>query len=312
MKQPAATVGIRVTGPKRRSAREAQCRSCRKIGHYDKCCRSRSSEDTTPDSYEPQPCKIQACISADNTTSSDTPTPVCVHVKYGKTTSRLHMLPDTGVDVTIIGEKHMSTLQLSRSSLQPLPSNIVLTADGSEISPALGYFQATLQLGRKWCTTRIQVHKVVTTPLLSYSHCKELNIIPQEFPKPILQVQHINRCTETPLCNIASPSDARKYFLHTLQSKLQDNDRTLQDIRESAREDSEYAHLLQLSVGDHVHIQNPTTHRWDKVEIVMGRGRTPRDYDDGVTGDSYVPFQTPVLTPSLMSMWSLALMQIPQ
>ncbi|KAK3887711.1 hypothetical protein Pcinc_008196 [Petrolisthes cinctipes] len=167
------------------------------------------------------------------------------------------MLPDTGADVTIIGEKHMSTLQVSRSSLQPLPSNTVLTADGSEMSPALGYFQATLQLGKKWCTARIQVHKGVPTLLLSYSHCKELNIIPQEFPKPIQQIQHVNRCTETPLCNITSPSEARKYFLRTfkevlvskedtLQSAPQDNDRTLQDIRESAREDSEYAHLLHL------------------------------------------------------------------
>ncbi|KAK3881876.1 hypothetical protein Pcinc_013717 [Petrolisthes cinctipes] len=65
----------------------------------------------------PSPRKIQACISVDNTTPSDTPTPVCVHVTYGKTTSRLHMLPDTGADVMIIGEKHMSTLQVSRSSL---------------------------------------------------------------------------------------------------------------------------------------------------------------------------------------------------
>ncbi|KAK3895520.1 hypothetical protein Pcinc_000758 [Petrolisthes cinctipes] len=158
-------------------------------------------------------------------TPSDTPTPVCVHVTYGKTTSRLHMLPDTGADVTIIGEKHMSTLQVSRSSLQPLPSNTVLTADGSEMSPALGYFQATLQLGKKWCTARIHVHKGVPTPLLSYSHCKELNIIPQEFPKPIVQVQHINRCTETPLCNITSPSEARKYFLRFSQMLKRDTPR---------------------------------------------------------------------------------------
>ncbi|KAK4316350.1 hypothetical protein Pmani_012479 [Petrolisthes manimaculis] len=89
-------------------AREAQCRSCRKIGHFDKCCRSRSSEDTTPGSHQSQPHKGHACRSADNTTSPDTPTPVCVHVRYGKTTSRLHMLPDTGADVTIIRERHFA------------------------------------------------------------------------------------------------------------------------------------------------------------------------------------------------------------
>lgn len=36
--------------------------------------------------------------------------------------------------------------------------------------------------------------------------------------------------------------------------------------------------LPRLSVGQHVRIQDPASHRWDKVGVVMGCGRS-RDYE---------------------------------
>ncbi|KAG0720791.1 hypothetical protein GWK47_047730 [Chionoecetes opilio] len=145
-----------------------------------------------------------------------TPTPVCVHLVHGESTSRLQMLPDTGADVTVIGTRHLQMLHIPLSSLQSLPSTTTLTADGSVMTPAVGCFYATLRLHGKSCTAKIQVYEGIQTPLLSYGHCMELAIISPAFPKPLLEVKHINRCAEMTHPPTTSPSAARAHFLREL------------------------------------------------------------------------------------------------
>ncbi|KAK7078896.1 hypothetical protein SK128_005388, partial [Halocaridina rubra] len=69
------------------------------------------------------------------------------------------MLPDTGADVTIIGILHLKLLWIPRISLELLPVTITLTADGSQMSPAMSWFQATMKLGNKTCIAKIQVQE---------------------------------------------------------------------------------------------------------------------------------------------------------
>ncbi|KAK7065300.1 hypothetical protein SK128_028062, partial [Halocaridina rubra] len=64
------------------------------------------------------------------------------------------MLPDTWADVTVIGICHLLLLQIPRASLQPLPATTTHTANGSQMSPVLGWFQASLKLGNKSCVPR--------------------------------------------------------------------------------------------------------------------------------------------------------------
>ena len=130
------------------------------------------------------------------------------------------MLPDTGADVTVIGQRHLDTLQIPRSSLHPPPQVTTVNADGSPMAPALGTFQATLSLGKQSCVASILVHNDVATPLLSKTHCKELAMIPSEFPKPILHVEHVNRCKKLPFSATTTPSEAKAYFLQEFRDVL--------------------------------------------------------------------------------------------
>ena len=96
----------------------------------------------------------------------------------------------------------------------------MLTADGSPMSPALGVFQATLTLGKRSCSASVQVHDGIQVPLLSYGHCQELAIISPEFPKPISEVKHVNRCKELPFIPSTSPAEAKHFFLQTFKDVL--------------------------------------------------------------------------------------------
>ncbi|XP_050705813.1 uncharacterized protein LOC126991118 [Eriocheir sinensis] len=202
-------------------AREVQYRVCKKTGHNDKCCRAKKTDHGQDRSHPPAQ-KSSSCrrVTRGPASNAITPKPVCIYLTHGGSTSHLQMLPDTGADVTVIGQQHLSMLQIPRSDLQPLPSVLTSMADGSEMAPALGCFQATLRLGQRSCVAQIQVHESVQTPLLSYGHRMELAIISPEFPKPILKVKHVNRCSELPLPATTSPSAAKDYFHRELQDVL--------------------------------------------------------------------------------------------
>ncbi|KAK8382270.1 hypothetical protein O3P69_015299 [Scylla paramamosain] len=127
-----------------------------------------------------------------------TPKPVCIYLTHGGSTSHLQILSDTGADVIVIGQRHLGMLQIPRSSLQPLSPVYTLTADGSEMAPPLGCFQATLRLGQWSYVAQIQVHEGIQIPLLFNSHCKELAIISPEFPKPILKSNMLTSVANCP------------------------------------------------------------------------------------------------------------------
>ncbi|KAK7083177.1 hypothetical protein SK128_000712, partial [Halocaridina rubra] len=138
---------------------------------------------------------------------------ISVHLLHDDRTSRLQMLHDKGADVTITGICHLELLRIPRTRLQPLLVTTTLTADGSQMSFALGWFQATLKLGNKSCIAKIQVHEGIQTQLLSFGLCQELAIILPDILKLILAVPHVNRCSKLSLPTVTSLSAARDLFL---------------------------------------------------------------------------------------------------
>ncbi|XP_068216653.1 uncharacterized protein [Palaemon carinicauda] len=204
-------------------ANKATCRHCGRVGHYDRCCRQQMNAKqggppkATPPSSRPSNCRKVEALS---TTTCPSPVPVSLDLTYNGETSKILMLPDTGADVSVMGPQHLELLQITRNELQRSATSVTLTADGSQMTPALGTLKATLSLANRSCHAMIQVHEGIQMPLLSYAHCKELAIIPPDFPRPILQVVHVNRCKDLPLHANSTPAEAREYFLRTFPDVL--------------------------------------------------------------------------------------------
>ena len=207
-------------------AKDINCSSCQRQGHFAKCCNS-SKKGTSPSSPRPNqqvtspPSMTQAsCLRVGtDLKDDDDPTPVKVSISCGNTNSTLLLLPDTGSDITIIGIHHLQALNISRSMLLPSPLTDVQTADGSAMTPALGCIQATLQLGNNSCSATLHVFEEVQTALLSRLHCRALAIVSPEFPKPIMNVTHVNR-VQIPPSAMTSPEAAKTYFLQQFSDVL--------------------------------------------------------------------------------------------
>ncbi|KAK3893333.1 hypothetical protein Pcinc_002887 [Petrolisthes cinctipes] len=163
-------------------ANNAQCHTCKRVGHNDRCCRSskmrapqvNSKQDSDSSSHSKSSQNMN-CRRLGS--SKKTPTLTTVSITYRGITANLDMLPDTGADITVIGRGHLEMLQIPSSILRPPPSTTTRTADGSSMAPALGTFQARFSIGKRSCTATVQVYEDVQTPLLSYGYCQATGIV---------------------------------------------------------------------------------------------------------------------------------------
>ena len=230
-KCPAATSTCKNCGRKGHWARTPKCPAlkvtchyCTKTGHYDKCCRKKTGDTKADKSNATPPSSTTTNVRKVQAHSNPSPSPVPVTVSYQNTSHQISFIPDTGAEVSVLGPQHLAHLQIDRKDLLPPTTSKTFTADGSEMSPPLGSLEVTLTLAKRSCQARLQVHDGVTTPLLSFSHCKELAIISPKFPKPILQVTHVHRCTEFPLTEATPPAEARDYFVRNFPDVLVSKD----------------------------------------------------------------------------------------
>ena len=250
-------------------ARNAQCNSCNRYGHYEKLCKSlqpkrqqhskprNSRPGKEPRSTfhvvraqvpheDPTPSQPASSVRRVNSGTRERPTPsptISVVVTHAGVSGTLDIIPDTGADSTVIGPQHLKTLGLSKSALDPPPTVAYYNADGSKMPAALGSFRAHLTYGSLSCTGWIDVQSSLCTPLLSWEHCRDLGIVPEDFPQQITTTgTTVNRvektgsarqedttqsCQQTsaaasppkfvalplPLNNRSTPEEAKAYFL---------------------------------------------------------------------------------------------------
>ena len=208
------------------TARNAQCSTCHRYGHFDKMCRSSQPKRQQPS--KPKNSKsgkeprstfhvVRAQAPQDNPRTStqqansvrrvqsmarERPTPsptISVVVTHAGTSGAIEVIPDTGADSTVIGPQHLKSLGLSKSDLGPPPTLNYYNADGSKMPAALGSFQAELTYGTLSCTGWIDVQSSLSTPLLSWEHCRDLGIVPEDFPQQIRAIgSTANRVRRTP------------------------------------------------------------------------------------------------------------------
>ncbi|KAK4322626.1 hypothetical protein Pmani_006603 [Petrolisthes manimaculis] len=212
------------------------------------------------------------------------PKPVNVHLCYDNKTSRLQMLPDTGADVMVLGTRHLKMLEIHKDSLLPPPLMDTPTADGSQMAPALGCFQATLKLGNRcltfvwdWilqdhgqgqmrlvqCGSRfltdaetryatIELEMLAVTWAMSkcrlYLRCSREPSSPtvEEVSRPISQDE--TECSEA-AAHVRSITSATNITSEDQPSTTVYADRTLQELRTAARADPAYGRQLACVVA---------------------------------------------------------------
>ncbi|KAK4322661.1 hypothetical protein Pmani_006562 [Petrolisthes manimaculis] len=104
---------------------DKECRHCHMIRHFDKCCKKKkkgqtSQQETGKEVPQKKGKQKSQCRRLHNV--QKTPQTICVQICYGDGSTSLHMLPETGADVSVIRRQHLERLGIPLNfSIRPQP-----------------------------------------------------------------------------------------------------------------------------------------------------------------------------------------------
>ncbi|KAK3895484.1 hypothetical protein Pcinc_000826 [Petrolisthes cinctipes] len=193
-----------------------RCRSCGKVGHYAKRCRSKTVKGAKdPPGVRDRRGNVLCVVSNPRDTGSPscsaiytahtravdatatslvgpTSPSIKLQVQAGDKSGWVECMPDTGADTTVMGSELLDTLGLTSADLRPSPKLGLSNPDGSPMAcPILGSLYATMTYGDVSIQGWIIVVCGLSRQLLSYHHTKQLRIVPQDYPRQIKR-QHLD------------------------------------------------------------------------------------------------------------------------
>ena len=179
----------------------SKCRICGKVGHWQKskmCSGARRHKDPNGRCKRGvSRLKREFRTMVAQTTKAPK---VKLQVQYRKDKEvrsvQMTAVPDTGSESTAMGLCDAERLGISKSRLRRSSAKLY-GADGQELT-CFGYFAGKVTLGDESVETDIYVVDGLKGMLLSWFHCKQLRILPKEYPQQI-------QC-----CQVVSASGARR------------------------------------------------------------------------------------------------------
>ncbi|KAK8400953.1 hypothetical protein O3P69_002618 [Scylla paramamosain] len=207
-------------------AKTVQCNACSRYGHFEKLCKSsnpksqhsskpklqktkKNSRATihvvrtqSPLSRVPETSKQEASnVRRVHSTVRVKPTPsptICIVVTHGERSNTMEMI-SIGYKCRHHGDRPTTFQHFWASSRNSATANRrLLQRRRIKMFAALGSLQAELTYGKLSCSGWIDVQGALSTPLLSWQHCRELGIIPKDFPRQITDdVSTVGRIRES-------------------------------------------------------------------------------------------------------------------
>ena len=167
-------------------ASDAVCKACTKQGHFQSVCYQTHIKSTSKSKSVSSIGTIGSITSSIKSVRSDVCPPcptVNATLQVEGRTRTVNFTPDTGAVVTAIGCSHLRLIGIKKKCLLPPLPLQVSAANGTPLD-AVGCFTAAVTVHGITANVTINVYRELQHPLLSWQACKQLQIIPQHYPKP--------------------------------------------------------------------------------------------------------------------------------
>ena len=112
---------------------------------------------------------------------------ICQSVINSAQPVTISAVPDTGAEANVCGKRHMKLLQCKVKDLKPASSEKLAAANNSPIK-TVGLIELEMKIGTHQTTENIIVCENQDDMLLSWKTCRNLGIIPPDFPRQISQI----------------------------------------------------------------------------------------------------------------------------
>ena len=159
------------------------CNACDKPNHFANVCRSKTARKvlSVTDSFI-------GAIETTLPTSRAVPS-IQVEISDGNLTSTITATPDSGASTTVINLDTLRSLEIDEDNLCLTSSR--LTSANQEPINSIGALPLTVRFHNRVATTIAVVCPKIETPLLSWTTCIDLGILPDHYPSPLATINSV-------------------------------------------------------------------------------------------------------------------------
>ena len=167
-------------------AKDQVCSKCNKKGHYQKMCRTgdKKSDKKTGNVTK----RVGGAHKTINEPSNEHHPVKCTAHTTGMSAT-IHMLPDTGAEMTLAGPKFAKKLGIKLNQLKPSQINPIVANNTS--AKVLGMTEVTFEVNGVKSEEEVYIFADCSGPLISQLACKRLGFIHQDFPKPLALSKYV-------------------------------------------------------------------------------------------------------------------------
>lgn len=156
------------------------CNSCQKTGHWEVKCKTKKKEVRGFTVVNVSRFSRKRNFGKKVPTLTVSVTQIAGMMKLGEVTA----IPDTGAEASIAGPEVMKRMKIPIENVIPLPEEIIVAANGTAFD-IIGYVPVQFQIGDRISIENLIFCKQQKGTILSWSVCKDLGIIPENFPTQI-------------------------------------------------------------------------------------------------------------------------------
>ena len=170
-------------------ARRSECSVCKKVGHWAACCRR--NQKSAKGSMAMSQIRVLDVVGKKQQRRAP-------HIKVNihpnaedSFIATAKATPDTGAEATIAGLDFLKQIKIEVGNTCTPPEDTIISANGTAID-CIGTVDIYIHTADRSVKETVLICKDQQGILLAWYVCRDLGIIPSDYPKPICAITHTN------------------------------------------------------------------------------------------------------------------------
>ena len=229
-------------------AKQSECTNCKKLGHWAACCRQKQRIDTTHRTSSMNGIRVLDVIGNKQRRRAPRINVDIHHNADDSFITKAQATPDTGAEATVAGLDFLKQMKLDVGNISAPPDDTIVAANGTSID-CIGTIDVHIHVANRSTKETVLICKRQQGFLLAWYVCRDLGIIPNDYPKQVCAMKHIcsqlsrpknvtehttppksSRAKHTPL-NTMDTSDRRSHTRKELLEEFNDVFNTSDELK---------------------------------------------------------------------------------
>ena len=170
-------------------ARRSECSTCKKVGHWAACCRQKQRSDATNQTSEMNQIRVLDVIGNKQRRRAPRINVDIHHNADDSFITKAQATPDTGAEATVAGLDFLKQMKIEVGNICAPPDDTIVAANGTSIE-CIGTVDIHIHVANRSTRETVLICKGQQGILLAWYVCRDLGIIPKDYPKQVCAMKH--------------------------------------------------------------------------------------------------------------------------